>query len=225
MGELGPGAAVDRRVSTHRVRIFCSLALALLCSGLVGTASAEDPWSELALARQAIERYAWTADFVQTFVPAGFSSGEREAGRVSLQLPGMLRWDYELPYEKSFLIRGATAFSWNADELSGRKALLEAEDLNHLALLELDIATLRARYRAELSQAAGGGVEIALVPIEPGHEIRDAHLRIDATSYQLLTVRYSDVEGNTTEFQLSGHRVAAEDSLFLPPADIDWIDR
>jgi len=207
---------MSRRGGSHKL-----LALALFLGA--STAAAQDAWTELGQAHDAISDYAWSADFVQTYVPAGFSSGESEAGLVSLKIPGMLQWDYDLPYEKSFLIRGATAFTWNAGETSGRKTLLQPADLNHLALLELDLGALRQRYEAEASRTEAG-VEIHLVPLEAGHEIRDATLTLEPETHHLVGLAYSDVEGNTTRFELSGHRVAAKPGLFSVPEDLDWID-
>lgn len=196
---------------------------ALLCSALAASAEAEDAWTTLAAARAEFERGAWTADFVQTYVPAGFSSGETEAGRVSLALPGTLRWDYDVPYAKVFLVRHDKAYTWNPGESTGRLTLLAPAEREHLALLELDLAALEARYEAALTHL-GGELAVTLTPLDETADIRAATLALEPGSYRLLRLRYSDFEGNTTEFQLSGHRIAANTDLFSAPADLDWLE-
>lgn len=208
--------------------------VALLCCGLLAAAAAaqepssltprEDGWSELAAARAEFERAAWQADFVQTYVPAGFASGERETGRLAMTLPGKLRWDYSLPYPKVFLIRGAEAFTWNPGETTGRRALLEPREREHLALLELDVDSLREHYAAVLGTRSEAGLEIQLTPHAMTVDIRSATLVLDPQSHWIVALAYSDLEGNTTRFELSGHRMAADGALFDPPSDLDWLD-
>jgi len=157
-------------------------------------------------------------------VPAGFASGERETGRVALAIPGRLRWDYALPYPKVFLIRDGEAYTWNLGEAMGRRAVLEGPDLEHLALLALDLASLRQRYAATLAVLPEGRLEVALTPVASALDIRSATLLLDGDSHRILALSYADLEGNTTRFELSGHRIAAAGTLFEPPAELEWFD-
>jgi outer membrane lipoprotein-sorting protein len=182
-----------------------------------------DAWVALTAARTELERAAWSAEFVQTYVPAGFSSGERESGRVSLALPGALRWDYEMPYPKVFLVLADTAYTWNPGEVVGRRVVMEADERQHLALLRLDLAALAERYTAAARTSDEGHIEVALTP-KGEAEIRDAVLTLEPATHRLLALRYADLEGNATEFRLSGHRPGAEEGLFSPPAKMDWLD-
>ena len=221
-----PGRAVPGR----RLALAALLAaVAAAGAAPVRAATQNDAWAALAAARAGFEHAAWTADFVQTWVPAGFASGERESGTVSLALPGSLRWDYAAPFPKSLLVRLDTAYSWNPGESSGRRVFLEPDERQHLALLALDLAALRQRFSATLEPSSGAGLEILLVPLAPADaagqsEIREARLALDARSHRLLRVAYADAEGNRTEFELSGHRPAAGDGLFTPPAGLEWLD-
>ena len=76
---------------------FCFLALALLLPGAVAAQEA-DPWTVLKNVRKSLVESGPTgAGFVQTYIPAGFTSGEKESGRLALHLPDCLRWDYTDP--------------------------------------------------------------------------------------------------------------------------------
>jgi outer membrane lipoprotein carrier protein len=207
----------------RRTVLLAACALAVIAAA-APTVRADDAWSALAAARAGFEGAAWTADFVQTWVPAGFSTGESESGTVSLALPGALRWDYETPYPKSLLVKLDTAYSWNPGEASGRRILLAPEEREQLALLELDLATLRRRFSAAVQSAPDERIEIALTPLEDGNDVRQAQLTLDALSHRLIAMGYSDVEGNRTEFAFSGHRPVAGADPFTPPAGLEWLD-
>lgn len=204
-------------------RFSAALVLALLLPA-AASAQSDDAWASLAAARAELERAAWQADFVQTYVPAGFSSGERETGRLAVSLPGRLRWDYEVPYPKAFLIAGRQAYTWNAGEATGRRALLEEAEREHLALLELDVEALRGRYSAVVGEVSDEGLEIVLEPLGDAVDIRSASIVLDAQSQRITALAYSDLEGNTTRFDLSGHRIVADEGLFEPPSELDWLD-
>lgn len=199
-----------------------TLCLAALASGAT---SLEDPWARLADARDSLSRGPLAAAFAQTFVPAGFSTGERETGRVLLGLPSCLRWDYETPYPKSFLICEETVWSWNEGESTGRKHTVEAgEDETGLDLLRLSVERLRDRYEARAEPVEDGRLKIVLVPLEPGARITRAGLTIETGNDRPVEITYLDLEGNTTRFELSGYRPVDEAGGLSPPADFEWLD-
>ena len=104
--------------------------LALAAALLAGPAAAEtDAWSALAELRQRLESASpLTAEFQQTFIAAGFETGDSESGRVFIDLPACLRWDYEGDFPNSFLLCGHLAHGWNDGEASGRRSGSPAGD-------------------------------------------------------------------------------------------------
>lgn len=185
-------------------------------------AEAPDPWQTLERVREALIAAGPSAsEFVQTYVPAGFSSGEEEHGRLSLSLPDCLRWDYAEPYPKSFLLCGDEAFYWNPEDGTGRRYDVDREREPGLDLLLLGIGKLRERYRAAAEQA-GERVIVTLEPLAERVELADARMVIDAESGRLLEVAYTDREGGRSRFVLTGHGPLGEDGLFSPPDGIDW---
>ena len=204
------------------------LVLALLVAGLPGPTTAESDddaaWRLLASVRDTLAAQPWELDFVQTFVPAGFSSGESESGLAALELPDCLRWDYTEPFPRTFLVSGDTVYAWNEGERDGRRFDLGEEEARHLELLRLDLESLATRYRASVTEATDGVSAIRLEPLDEGGRIRDAILEIDSTLGHLLSLTYHDDEGNETRFALAGYRPAVQDGDFEPPPGIDWID-
>ncbi|MFQ5948710.1 MAG: outer membrane lipoprotein carrier protein LolA [Acidimicrobiia bacterium] len=205
------------------------LALALLGaapSAATEKAPAEPPeaWRYLRQVRHRLAQQPQSADFVQTYLPAGFSSGERETGRLALALPDCLRWDYETPYPKSFLLCGKTVYSWNEGETSGRRQRIHAREERGLDLLRLGVEKLQEHYEATLETAGDGEIEVILTPLDRAIDIADARFRIDPAPALLVGLSYHDVEGNLTRFEISRYRPLASRHLFAPPEDIEWFE-
>ncbi|MEE8277719.1 MAG: outer membrane lipoprotein carrier protein LolA [Thermoanaerobaculia bacterium] len=211
----------------NRTSFVLALALLVAPPGVGAQPSPAQPaeaWLTLERVRDRLAEQPQSADFVQTYLPVGFSSGERETGRLALALPDCLRWDYRIPYPKSFLLCGETVYSWNEGETSGRQQRIDAGDQPGLDLLRLIIDRLQQRYEAALEAAGDGQVEVILTPRDRGGEIANARFRIDPAPARLVGLSYRDAEGNLTRFEISGYRPLTSRQLFTPPDEIDWIE-
>jgi outer membrane lipoprotein-sorting protein len=213
-----------RRAFLAAAFVLCAIAAA--AGAATPAAPAPDPWALVQTLRAALADDApLQAGFEQTFVPAGFSSGETERGTFSLALPDCLRWDYQEPYPKSFLICGTDAYSWNRDELSGHYMQIAAKDEPGLDLLLLPTAELQRRYQGAVKKGQTGAPEIWLTPIErAGNTPVSATLELDSGGKRLIGLSYADHEGNRTRFVLSNYRPlrAGDNSVFSPPAQVRW---
>lgn len=202
-----------------------SLALLALLAPLAAPAAGADGWAVLSELRRRLEAAPQVAEFRQEFLPAGFSSGDSESGRLTLALPGCLRWDYDEPFAKSYLLCDENVWTWNAGESSGRSFTVDPAEERGLELLRLGVEELRARYAAELAAGPDGASSVRLEPLEgAAGEIVEATLVVAPGGGPLRELSYRDVEGNTTRFAFSGHRALAADAAELrPPAGIHWI--
>lgn len=189
---------------------------------------AEDasPWAVLDGARTSLaEAGPERASFVQTYVPAGFSSGEEEAGRLAFRLPDCLRWDYAEPYPKSFLLCGDEVWSWNPEDRRGQTSEVNRASQPGLDLLLLPVDDLSERYDAEAEALGDGRVAVHLRPragMAGRTELTDATLVVDTGTDRLVEVSYSDREGNRTTFRIEGYRPLEEPGVFEAPAGVDW---
>ena len=201
--------------------------------------SAPSPWDALDQARRSLaEAGSEQADFVQTYLPAGFSSGEEESGRIALRLPDCLRWDYAEPFPKSFLLCGDQVWSWNPADQRGQTGALDRESQPGLDLLLLPIEQLGTRYEAKIVPADQTGkgapadgasrVTVHLTPraeMAERTELTSATLVVDTATDRLVELSYQDQEGNRTRFALSAYRPIADKSLpdpFQAPDGITW---
>lgn len=239
---------LQRHATGHPLRSSALLGpiAAILLPGLaLGLSSAAQPpapddvaWRTLAAVRDSLTAAGPTrASFTQTFIPAGFSTGDRETGTLSLQLPDCLRWDYAEPYPKAFLLCGASAHLWNPEDGTGRRYAVDRETEPGLDLVLLGIEELKDRYRI-VSDGTGeepdataddGGrgknlLSIHLTPLADSGPITGATLQVDPETNRLTGLSYTDDEGNLTRFEIEGYRPLDEDGVFSPPQDIDWTE-
>jgi len=198
--------------------------LALSVAPLAAQGSA-DPWGVLSSVRKSlVEAGATAASFTQVYVPAGFTSGETESGRLSLQLPDCLRWDYQDPYPKGFLLCGEVVHSWNLADKAGRRYRVDRNKEPGLDLLLLGVEDLKQRYEATAVAGSGGRIEVTLAPKGKAGELSQATLSVDPKSRRLVGVSYLDREGNRTRFDIRSYAALPRQGQFSPPQGIRWED-
>lgn len=191
---------------------------------------APDAWETLRAVRADLaDAGTLEASFSQTYVPAGFSSGEKESGKLALALPDCLRWDYQEPYAKSFLLCGGNAWAWNPTDKTGRRYAVDRKTEPGLDLLLLGVDDLKTRYKATARSAGAGRTEISLAPKAKISPIKDAVLVAEGQGktgdLRLVQVSYRDAEGNQTRFDLTDYReIPRRSATFSPPAGIKWED-
>jgi outer membrane lipoprotein-sorting protein len=204
------------------------LAVGLLLPGVVfGATTAENAraWEWLIDVRERLEAEApLIADFSQTFVPVGFSTGDEETGTVSLNLPECVRWDYLEPFPKTFLLCRDQVYSWNEGEPSGRFYRLDSEDQEGLDLLRLRVEELNVRYTATIGEEETAAVTVRLTPRDMEGAIVEATLTISRSDLELQSLSYRDREGNRTRFELSLYRPLDVSRVFEPPEDLAWLE-
>ena len=201
-------------------KIVCSILLILVASLPAG---AEDAWDLLGRFRSHLEAQSpFSAHFEQTYLPEGFSTGETEGGDFFLSLPECLRWDYDDPYPKSFILCGDVFHYWNPGEPEGHREEIDALSQPGLDLLLLDLGQLRERYVAEPVLRGEGPIEIVLRPVEPNEYAVQANLVLDSEALDLRELSYLDEVGNRTSFLITDYHPGLEHGTFNPPEEVEW---
>lgn len=198
---------------------------ACLALGGVAAAADDDPWLAIEHLRAALAADGpLQADFRQSYLPAGFTSGDTEAGTAALSLPDCLRWDYTEPDRKSFLVCGARAWSWVEGEPRGQRFTIEADRETGLDLLLLPASELAVRYRASTHRLAAGQLEIVLEPLAADGALAVANLVLAPDGRRIEALDWRDREGSVTSFRFARWRGLADGDRFAPPPELDWSD-
>lgn len=199
--------------------------LLVLAVALPGPALAEDPWQVLEVFRQHLrERSPLRADFTQAFVAEGFTTAEEESGHLAISLPDCMRWDYDEPYPKSFLLCGDVVHYWNPGEDEGHIEEIDADREPGLDLLLVEVDELRRRYEAEVHSGGRRGVVVTLRPREENEYVVEATLELDRLLEKLEVLRYLDPDGNRTEFRITAWKSGVPNGIFNPPKDVEWLE-
>lgn len=202
-----------------------TLAAVLLVAFAPAAARAVSPWELLQSLRDDMQRSGpITGKFEQTYVPAGFKDGDRESGHLSIWLPDCLRWNYEKPQAKSFLLCGKEVYFWNEDESGGRHYRIEPEEEPGLDLLLVEVVRLKERYVAASEKLADGTYEISLALPPETERAFSAKIHIEPVSMRVVGMEYTDEEGNLTRFEVSDYQPLRHTALFQAPQDVEWTE-
>jgi hypothetical protein len=208
------------------MRTLLTLLLLLPALPVAAENPAPDPFQAIEdLRRGLAAKGPVAARFEQSFVPAGFSSGEVETGTLALELPRCLRWDYLDPEAKSFLLCDLELYSWIPGESSGQLVPLEDAEQPGLDLLLLPRERLEALYHASWAAATEAQpAEILLEPKDPTHTaIASARLAFTVETGTLDSLAWSDREGNRSRFLFSSWESCPKPcGVFVAPAELTW---
>jgi outer membrane lipoprotein carrier protein len=202
-----------------RVAAAALLALLVPFEGRPAERAAE---ATLALVRKA---YSSTGSvscvFVQTYAPAGFTETAPETGRLVLQAPDRVRFDYDGPEGKVFTFDGTAGRQYVAADKQMVVKRLAPGDRERLPLVFLESTdALLARYDATEKPAENGLVELALAPKKPG-SLKSLALLVVPVSGEVKRLVLVDASGNRTSFtftqKTSGKSRPDSDFTLVPP--------
>lgn len=208
-----------------RILLVSSAGALALAAGLdARAAGAEAPDAKAVLAR--VEKAytaspSFTANFVQTYAPAGFAPAAPETGRVTLQSPGQIRFEYDGPEGKLFTFDGKAARQYVAADRQMIVRTLSAADRERLPLLFFESSgTVLARYEAIATAGGEGGLtDVSLTP-RSGNDPAQIVLSV-APSGEVKRLVVTDGAGNRTTFtftqKTAGPRRPGSDFALRPP--------
>jgi outer membrane lipoprotein carrier protein len=156
---------------------------------------------------------------------------QEASGRLFLKWPGRMRWEYDKPESRLFLIDGKTLWSYSPSE---RQAI--AQDVGGvLATTPVGIlfgmSSLRRNFqiRPVVHAGTGDGPESLLELTPKGKEpaFKRVILGVDRESFLIRRLTVFDLYGNTTTVELSKQQVNNDlrDDLFRfsPPPGTDIV--
>ena len=152
--------------------------------------------------------------------------GSRPARRSRVGWPApsrCLRWDYDEPYPKSFILCGDVIHYWNPGETEGHVDEIDAEREPGLDLLLVGVDELRRRYDASVEAV----VEERGDHVAPDHQERlrhrsDARARSEARSPGGAALSRSRRQPHRVP--ISGYQPGVTSGAFNSPKDVTWLD-
>lgn len=182
-------------------RLFCLLTL--LALSFAQTAQ------EVALrVENALRSYrSFQANFEQFYYSATISTPLHEKGKLYFKKPNLMKWEYQDPEEKVFLIKDDLFWDYNKEEKQLIKYdLSQGEQNTEVISLLSGKVSLLDNYSVELNPFPtenANAIQIKLTPKD--EEFADTYLllEIDEKTWFIQTLISFDWTGNRTEFRFS----------------------
>lgn len=210
------------------MRVSCAAILLLILTSVCRGDSVHD------IARRVDARYnhlaTLKAQFEERYNGAGIT--RNESGELSLEKPGKMRWQYEQPTSKLFIVDGKNAYFYVPSERQARK--MPAKKLDDfrspirylLGKTKLESEFNRLAISTEPPKQPGDSV---LEGLPKGMEDRVQSVLLEISpANQIVRIRIAEVDGSVTEFLFRDIQenlpVKAELFRFTPPPGVELIE-
>jgi outer membrane lipoprotein carrier protein len=149
---------------------------------------------------------AVSAEFTQTYRAPGVE--QHEGGRVWLQKPGRMRWEYKGPVAKLFVADGRQAYLHLPEDRQVQVRKLTSADLLSTPLrFILGQGEIRSSYSASpdpsVKPVAPGGVVVRLTPRDGNSEFESILLEIAPADFSLVRIIVGEKGGGTSELRFA----------------------
>jgi outer membrane lipoprotein carrier protein len=168
-----------------------------------------------------------SASFKQTFYDATIGKTEQSTGRVLIEKPLKMKWQYDKPYEQTILSDGENIyFHFPSD----RQVLVESvgniiESRSPVlflagghALKELFTIRLERQGRKDRMER---GIRLELIPKEKSVSATKVILTVDGNTWDIRSFSIFDWTGNRTDIEFTdikiNKKVGGEELKFVPP--------
>ena len=164
--------------------------------------------------------------YVETY--SGMGMTRTESGTLTLKKPGRMRWAYDTPTGKVFILDGKFAWSYApGDAQAVRMAESKLDDLRSPLRFLLGHTQLRKELSGISVAAEGGGFRISGAPKGLEQRVRFLSLLVDSVG-RIEQMALTEVDGTTTAFQFSDQhenvQTTAEEFIFSAPTGVGIID-
>lgn len=170
------------------------------------------------------------AQFQETYTGAGLA--RNESGELWLQKPGKMRWQYEQPTQKLFVVDGKNAFFYVPSELQARK--MPAKKLDDFRS-PIRYLLGRTKLQQEFSKLSISSERprqpdnVVLEGIPKGMEDRVQRVLLEITpADQIARIYIEELDGSTTEFAFQNiqENIPVKSDLFhfSPPKGVEIVD-
>jgi outer membrane lipoprotein carrier protein len=158
----------------------------------------------------------------------GMGLDRTESGTLTLKKPGLMRWSYDTPTGKVFVLDGKFAWFYTpGDAQVTRTPAKQLDDLRSPLRFLLGHTQLAKELDNLTTAADGANFRITGVPKGMAERVHLLTLIVTPTG-EILSMRIDETDGSLTDFQFTGIQenapVAASDFVFTPPAGLSIVN-
>ena len=158
----------------------------------------------------------------------GMGMDRTESGTLVLKKPGRMRWTYDEPVGKVFVLDGKFAWFYTpGDAQASRVPANQLDDLRSPLRFLLGHTQLKKELDGLTVVPDGSGFQISGVPKGMEQRVKLLSLGVTATG-SIERMRLEEMDGAVTEFAFTGMQenvpVKNEDFIFTTPAGVSVVD-
>lgn len=163
----------------------------------------------------------FSADFTQEYTNAALGDTSTSEGIVYFLRPGMMRWDYESPEFRLFLIDGENLWIWEPDEGQYYTESLDETDLPTALRFLVGEGNFAEDFDVTIDEQTEDSITLELVPIGSEGQYSMLHFTVDPATWQVVETIIFDAIGNSNRFVFSDRQentgLDASQFTFTPP--------
>lgn len=159
---------------------------------------------------------------------SGMGMDRTETGTLTLKKPGLMRWSYDTPRGKVFVLDGKFAWFYTpGDAQVSRTPAKQLDDLRSPLRFLLGHTQLAKELEQVATTPDGTNFKIAGVPKGMAQRVRMLTLVVTPAGV-IQTMKIEETDGSVTEFTFSGIEengaIPASDFVFTPPTGVAIVD-
>ena len=171
----------------------------------------------------------FTAEFSQDYTYKTFRRTQHSTGQVAFKKPAMMRWDYEAPAGKSFVLAGDVAYALDSEALTLTKTPFDANQLSAAVTFLWGKGKLLTEFDVAPGTCAGcPGVRLILTPKKTEARFQRVYLDVEEKTGKVLRSTVIDPDGseNAITFNKLVANVGVADARFklTPPPGTQVVD-
>jgi outer membrane lipoprotein carrier protein len=171
----------------------------------------------------------FTASFQQDYTYKAFKRTQTSSGTVTFKKPAMMRWEYEKPAKKTFVLAGDKVYALDPEAMTLTKAAMATNQLSASVTFLWGQGRLADEFA--ISQKACEkckGTLLELNPLKPDPRFQKVLLEVDPASAQVLKSTVIDPDGseNAITFKELKPNVGIDEKSFKlqPPPGTQVVD-
>jgi outer membrane lipoprotein carrier protein len=159
---------------------------------------------------------------------AGMGMDRTESGTLLLKKPGRMRWNYDQPVGKVFVLDGKYAWFYTpGDTQTQRVPAKQLDDLRSPLRFLLGHTQLQKELDNLTVTPNGAGYKITGVPKGMSQRVKSLTLGVTSNG-TIEQMQIEELDGSVTDFAFSGIEenipVKSEDFIFHPPAGVTIVN-
>lgn len=171
----------------------------------------------------------FTVNFRQDYTYKTFKRTQTSSGKIAYKKPGLLRWDYEKPAPKTFVLAGDKIFAYDPEAMTLTRSSIDTSQLSASVTFLLG----KGRLAEEFAIAKGAcssckGVLLELTPLRPDPRFKQVKFEVDPKTAQVLRSIVVDPTGDQNAITFSDLKpnvgLTEEAFKLSPPPNTQFID-